>query len=156
MTPAPDNHDKLERHVHRVLRELPPRPAPRTLEQRVRAEIERRLALPWWRQSFGHWPAAARAGFIVLCIAIARLAFTAGGWMLAAFDPAELQQAVAQPFSWMERALVVVHALAGFFEIMLRNIPSVWLYPGLVVFGAMYAALFGLGAAALKTIRAQR
>lgn len=54
MHPAPDPEEKLERLIHRTLRDLAPRRAPRTLEARVFAELERRAALPWWRQSYAH------------------------------------------------------------------------------------------------------
>ena len=45
MTPS-SHHDpeKLERAIHETLRALPPRRAPRTLEARVLAELERRAA----------------------------------------------------------------------------------------------------------------
>ena len=155
MIPAPDNDEKMEQLVHRTLRELPLRRAPRSLEQRVLAEIERRAALPWWQRSFAHWPAVARAGFVVLCAGLVRLVLASGGLMTAGFAPTEFTNAVAQQFSWMESGLVIVHALAGFCEIMSRNIPALWLYVGLVFFASMYAALFGLGAAAYKAIRTQ-
>ena len=41
MKPASDNDEKLERLIHRTLRELPRRCAPGTLEARVMAELER-------------------------------------------------------------------------------------------------------------------
>ena len=152
-SPTPENDEQL---VHRTLRELPLRRAPRSLEQRVLAEIERRAALPWWRRSFAHWPAVARAGFIVLCAGLVRLVLAGGGSMAAGFAPTEFANAFAQQFAWMDRGLVIGRALAGFCEIMSRNIPALWLYIGLVFFASMYAALFGLGAAAYKAIRTQR
>src|SRR5476649_1202935 len=78
MTPSPDSHEKLEQLIHRTLREQPARRAPRSLEQRVLAELERRAALPWWRRSFAHWPLPARAGFLVICAALIGLAFVGG------------------------------------------------------------------------------
>jgi hypothetical protein len=55
----------------------------------------------------------------------------------------------------MESGLAIVRAITGFIEIMLRNIPPLWLYGGLVFFASMYAALFGLGAAAYRALRAE-
>jgi hypothetical protein len=156
MTPTPDPQEKLERLIQQTLREQPPRRAPRSLEQRVLAEIERRAALPWWRKSFVHWPVAARAGFVVLCAGLVKLAWTAGVWVTTGADTARFREAFAQPFSWMESGLAVVNAIMGFIEIMLRNIPPLWLYGGLVFFASMYAALFGLGAAAFRALRAER
>ena len=153
----PGNNDKhVEEMVHQALRELPARRAPRSLEQRVLAEIERRAALPWWRKSFTHWPAPARAGFVIVCAALVVLALVGRVWMMAGFDPAALKPAFAQPFVWIESLWVAVRAVAGSFEIVFRNIPPAWLYGSLVFFGSMYAALFGLGAAALKAIRSPR
>ena len=146
-------HEDLETIVHRTLRELPPRRAPHSLEERVRAEIERRSSRPWWRKNFAHWPMPARAGFIVVCAAIVGFVVLWRGWISTGFDPVHVKAALAQPLSWLEHALIVVRAISGFCQIMLRNIPPVWLYGGFVAFGAMYAALFGLGAAAFKALR---
>jgi hypothetical protein len=156
MNPSPEDNDKLEHVVHRTLRELPLRRAPRSLEQRVFAEIERRLALPWWRRSFVHWPAAARATFVVLCAAAINFILSGGVWTLAGLDSTALTTVFAQPFSWVETGLVVVRAVTGSFEIMMRHVPSLWLYAVVVFFATMYAAFFGLGAAAYKAINAPR
>jgi hypothetical protein len=156
MIPSPDNNQELERLVHQTLRELPPRRAPHSLEQRVLAEIERRLALPWWRKSFGHWPIVARAGFVVVSAGIVKLALLATVWVMAGFDPAQFREAFAAQLTWMENGLVVIRAIGDFFDIMLRTIPPLWLYGGLAFIGAMYVALFGLGAAAYRTLYARR
>lgn len=151
-----NNEEKLERIIHRTLRELPPRRAPRSLEDRVFAEIARRAALPWWHKSFIHWPVPARAALLVLLIGVAKLVFMGGVWMAAGFDTAQFRAAFAQPFAWMESGLAVVHAISGFFDIMLRNIPALWLYGSVACLAALYVALFGLGAAAYKTLTIQR
>lgn len=156
MNPSPDHHEKLERVIHRTLRELPPRRAPRSLEDRVFAEIARRAALPWWHKSFVHWPLPARAALLVLLLGVVKVVLMGGVWVAAGFDTAQFRAAFAQPFAWMESGLAVVHAVSGFFEIMLRNIPPLWLYGGLAFVAAMYVALFGLGAAAYKALYVQR
>ena len=147
---------KLERVIHRTLRDLPARRAPRALEERVLAEIARRAALPWWRKSFTHWPLAARAVFGVVCIGFAKLALMGAVWVMAGFDPAQYREAFAQQLSWMQSGLAVMHAIGGFFEIIGRNIPPLWLYGGVAFIAAMYATLFGFGAAAYKALQAQR
>lgn len=159
MSPTPQNESreqKLERMIHRTLRELPARPAPRSLETRVMAEIARRAALPWWRKSFTHWPLTARALFAVACLGLVKVALMGGVWVMAGFDPAQFREAFAQQFSWMQSGLVVVEAITGFFEIIGRNIPSLWLYGGLAVIATLYVTLFGLGAAAYKALQGQR
>lgn len=157
MKPPSDNHhDPLERLIHRTLRELPARQAPRSLEQRVLAEVARRAALPWWRKSFTHWPLAARAVFLVLCIGVAKLAVMGSVWVMAGFDTAQFREAFADQFAWMQAGLAVVQAITGFFEIIFRNIPPLWLYGGLTLIASTYVTLFGLGAAAYKVIHTRR
>jgi hypothetical protein len=158
MKPLPDSPDpqkQLEKFVHRALRELPARPAPRSLEQRVLAELARRSALPWWRQSYVHWPMPARVLFLLASVGVAAGVFLAMGWAMAGFDGAQFQQALARPMVWWEGGQTLVSAISGTGEILLRSIPSLWLYGGLAFFATMYATLFGLGAAAYKVLRAR-
>jgi hypothetical protein len=152
MTPSPNNEEKLERLIHRTLRELPPRRAPDSLQQRVFAEVQRRINLPWWRKSFAHWPGAAKAAFILLSAGAVQLLLMLNGWVKVGVDTSPYKQAVSQQFSWVESGLAIVHAIGGFFEVLFRNIPPLWLYGGLAFFATMYLALFGLGAAAYKVI----
>jgi hypothetical protein len=157
MNPSPDDpHQKLERLVHRTLRELPARRAPRSLEGRVFAELARRAALPWWRKSFVHWPVPARAALLVVLLGVVKLVLMGGVWAASGFDAAQFREAFAQQLSWMESGIAVVNASRSFFEIMFRNIPPLWLYGGVAFIAALYAALFGLGAAAYKALHVQR
>ncbi|MES2691839.1 MAG: hypothetical protein V4773_00110 [Verrucomicrobiota bacterium] len=153
---SPDREEKLERLVHQTLRDLPARRAPRGLEQRVLAELERRAALPWWQKSFTHWPLAARAAFLVLgFLGVGKLMLLGSEWAMPGLDLTSYRVALAQQFAWVDSIVAVVHAIRGFFEILGRNIPPLWLYGGLAFFAAMYAAIFGLGAAAYKALRVQ-
>lgn len=157
MTLRPDPRDpqaRLEQFVQRTLGGLPPRPAPRTLEQRVLAEIARRAALPWWRQSFTHWPVPARAFLVLALVGIVKLVLMATVWVMAGFDTASFQQAFAQPLAWWEGAQTLRNAIVGTGEAVVRSLPPLWLYGGLAFFATMYATLFGLGAAAYKLLRA--
>jgi hypothetical protein len=156
MTPTPNHHENIERLIRETLRDLPNRTAPRSLEERVFAEIQRRAALPWWRKSFMHWPIAARAAFIVLSAGLVKLAFLFGMWVTAGVDPNGYKQTFAQQFTWVDSAFAVAHAITGSIEIILRNIPSLWLYGSLAFFAAMYFTLFGLGAAAYKALHIRR
>lgn len=155
MNPSPDHEKQLEQLIHRTLKELPARRAPRSLEQRVLAELSHRAALPWWHKSFVHWPLPVRAAFLVASLAIIKLVLMATVWAMAGFDAAALQGAFAQPIAWWESGRAVLNATTGFVEIMLRNIPPLLLYGGLAFLAFVYAALFGLGAAAYKALRAQ-
>jgi hypothetical protein len=146
------HEQKLERSIHAALRELPLHRAPRSLEARVRTEIERRAALPWWKKSFAYWPAVARGAFLVTSVGLIALAV----WWAAGFDLTPVKQAVAAKFAWWNGLVALTNAIASTCAILTRNIPALWLYAGVVFVGALYAACFGLGAAAYRTLYAPR
>lgn len=156
MNPSSGEHEKLERLIHQTLRDLPARRAPRSLEMRVLAELERRAALPWWRKSYAHWPLAARAAFVVLGAGVAA-AFVFGALSAqAGFDATALTAVFAREFAWVGAGLGLARGVGDFAGIVFRSIPPLWLYGGLAFVGAMYAALFGLGAAAYRTLYVNR
>jgi hypothetical protein len=133
---------RLEQLLGHVLRELPPRRAPATLEARVFAEITRRATLPWWRRSFAHWPSGARIAFVAVCIVLSALTSMRGAWLIAALGPArELHRLTAPVSAAAETAASLMHA-----------IPLVWLYEGLALAAVLYGLLFALGAAAYRTL----
>ena len=148
-----DRNDKLERFVAQALGNVPARRAPRSLEQRVLAELGRRSAMPWWRKSFAYWPAPARVAFIVVCTVIVGSALMGELWVMAGFDVVQFKAAFTPHLAWLEAVLVVTRALGDSFSLVVRNIPSLWLYGGLLFIAGLYATLFGLGAAAFKAVR---
>lgn len=152
------SHDdqKLERLIHQTLRELPRRKAPGTLEHRVMAEIARRAALPWWKQGFAHWPMGARVTFILFAGGVAQVAMMAFVWLGAGLNSAQFQEIFATQIAWIDTAAAVGSALAEFVSATVRGIPPLWLYGGLAIIASLYAALFGLGAAAYRTLYASR
>ncbi|HEY3849609.1 MAG TPA: hypothetical protein VGL87_01465 [Steroidobacteraceae bacterium] len=147
--------DPLETLVRRALQEAPLRRAPPSLEPRVLRELGRRAALPWWRHSFARWPRLARAGFTVTCgsVVAAVLAATwpwasggasagAGAW--AGGSPLRLP--------WARSALTLVEVARELDAALVRVVPLEWLYGALAAGVILYAALFGLGAAAYRTL----
>lgn len=157
MTPSPDQNEKLERAIHQTLRALPPRRAPRSLESRVFAELERRAALPWWRQSFLHWPLAVRAVFLLASAGLVKITIMAVIWAVGGVEAAStVPDVVTNSYGWAQTALSAGRSVADFASLMFNSIPTLWLY-GVAAFAvAMYAALFGLGAAAYRTLYADR
>jgi hypothetical protein len=148
-----DSDETLERAVDRALCELPPRRAPHTLESRVFAELERRAALPWWRHSFAHWPLPARAAFLVICIALIGFVFVGGA---AAMDGLKsLRDSGALSLSWAREAGVLMASAGNLSALLTRAVPPGLLYAGLAVCAALYAVLFGLGAAVYRTLYLQ-
>ena len=152
----PEQQKKLETFVRRAVADLPPRPAPRSLETRVLAELERRAALPWWRQSFSHWPVAARAVFLLCSLGVVKMAFMATVWIMAGFDPAQYRAAFAPQFATLDAISTVFQALGDFVALVARNIPLLWLYGGIAFLGTLYFAFFGLGAAAYRALYSNR
>jgi hypothetical protein len=139
---------KLTRLLDRARHELPLRRAPPTLESRVLAELERRAALLWWRHSFARWPGMARAVFVVTCTALAALGFAGGGWAVAGLR--SLQVGPSMP--WARKAVAVTDAAHSLAATLASAVPPDWIYGGMAVGAVLYAALFGLGAAAYRTL----
>ena len=143
----------LEKSIHRVLREQPLRRAPRSLESRVLAAITAQQKLPWWRQSFVHWPLAARGVFLVvtalLAAAIIALCFRTSGEVQAA-------SLLTGPLALWAKVSAIFGGVGNLCAVVWRSIPPLWLYGGLAFIAAMYAALFGLGAAAYRSLFIQR
>lgn len=156
MNPPNDHHEQLARVIHQTLRDLPPRRAPRSLEFRVLAEIERRAALPWWRQNFAHWPVAARAVFLVASAGIVKLVLMAVVWAMAGFDNALFASDLAPQFALLQPVVDFAGTSFGAAAAIVRNIPPLWLYAGLAFLATMYATLFGIGAAAYRILHPNR
>ncbi|HEX3913184.1 MAG TPA: hypothetical protein VHW71_06735 [Steroidobacteraceae bacterium] len=143
---------KLEQLLKQALAGLPSRRAPGTLESRVVGELERRAAQPWWRASFANWPAGARAAFVLICAALVAGSFFGGVSYLGGRPFGEISALV---LSWMHPFLAVASSAGGFTALLLRAIPPLWLYGGLGLGIFLYVALFGLGAAAYRTLYLQ-
>jgi len=135
-----ERDERLRRLVDHALRDLPHRPAPATLEARVRAELLRRAAVPWWRHSFADWPTPARTGFVAVCIALTVLTLLGGSLTTLDLAPATQQ---------LERLLSLATTLAN---IPQRLIRPLWLDSALAAGALLYAMLFGLGALAYRTL----
>ena len=136
--------DELERWLQRVLRELPSRRAPGTLQARVLGELQRRAVQPWWRRSFAHWPLPARLAFVAICIGCTGLALLGGDWTVTALG--SLGSGAAKTMLPVQQAWGLISAVAR------RLMSSIWLYPALSAAAALYAMLFGLGAVAYRTL----
>jgi hypothetical protein len=147
----PHDELKLEQLIHQTLRALPDRKAPRTLESRVLAGIAARQALPWWRQSFAHWPVLVRVAFLALAGGLA-----AGLVLLGATSSADVLPAVREFLAPLAQVRVVSTFVADLSETIFRSIPTLWLYGVVALIATLYAALVGLGATAYRTLIVNR
>ena len=140
-----DPDDALKDLLDRTLQELPLRRAPPTLESRVLDEIERRAALAWWQRSFTHWPLAARAVFLVICLALIRLAFVGGATAVAG----------VRSLSWARDIGLRVTSAGNLLTLLANMVPPTWIYQSIAACAVLYAILFGLGAAVYRTLYLQ-
>ena len=141
-----------EQLLGRLLRNLPLRSAPVTLESRVFSELQRRAALPWWHRGFTSWSLATRAAFVAVCSAI--IAFTVlGSWAIAGVRT--LNDVGALAMLWTQPAIATIASAGEFAALLVRVIPEAWLYGALAVGATLYGVLFGLGAAAYRSLYLQ-
>jgi hypothetical protein len=139
---------RLEASIDAALCELPLRPAPASLELHVLEELSRRAALPWLRHSFAGWPGFARVGFVLMCVVLVGLAFLGGVWVMQNLGSPALG-ALSMPWA---RQLVALAGVAGELASLMPIVPPEWVYKGLAASVVLYAALFGLGIAAYRTL----
>jgi hypothetical protein len=148
----PGDPQELEQYIGKVLRRQPLRQAPAALEARVLGELALRSARPWWLQGFSRWPWPARLLFLPLSIVFARAS------LLAAERVPLLWQAMqgSAPVSTVRSSLGLFEnlgqALQTIGHMLTQGIPQAWLYGGAGAALFLYAALFGLGAAVLRTL----
>jgi hypothetical protein len=140
--------DRAAQRLGQVLRGLPPRAAPRTLEARVLREIERRAAQPWWLRSFAHWPVGARAAFLLLCAAALGAAFFGTSIALDAFR--SMHDAGALASSPAHRLFALASAAQQIWTVLVDIVPTGWLRAALAATTLLYVMLFTLGAVAYR------
>jgi hypothetical protein len=142
----PTPEEQLERFIDKALRDQPLQRAPSDLESKVMAKI---TVAPWWRSSFAHWPIAARVLFLVASVILVKIGLEASALVIGPLDPATRSAALFAELTW-------IHALFVSLGSVLRSLPSWWIYCGVTVLGALYLMLFGVSAAAYRTLYASR
>jgi hypothetical protein len=140
---------RLERLIHEVLRDQPPRRAPASLEARVLAAIERE-ALPWWRTGFAHWPLGARAATFAVLLLVSKLTLDAIVWLFA--SPTPVSHTVESTISRARSTASVFSSLLELGQTFLDMVPAHWITIALVFAAGMYFTLFVLGATAYRTL----
>lgn len=146
---AQTKEEQLEFWVDRLLREQPQRIAPDTLQRCVLDRIRQRAMRPWWLCSYSHWPFAARIALIVASIACGLLGARVMTWITAPMASVPLAQKLPGSLRWMEALYEAIAAAVN-------HLPPLWMYGVLAVLAVLYGALFGLGAAAYRTLYVAR
>ena len=147
----PQDPHRLESSIHRILRSVPDRTAPAGLEGRVLAEIALRAALPWWRRSFTHWPAAVRAAFVAGS-AVAAALLMAGVIALVRNPGAVGLAGVAEPFAWLRAARDLFTSADSSVRRVIAAIPRLWLYGAVGLIAAGYALLGAISATLYRAV----
>ena len=148
----PMTPEELERFIHQNLRSLPPRRAPRSLEARVLAALEQQAMIPWYHRSWSHWPAAVRAGFLVVAVGVAGVALGGSYVGISGLDTGTLTAKAGEHLGIFGQLYHLAVWFADFGSQAVSRIPALWLYGGIAAIAGLYATFFGLGAVAYRTL----
>jgi hypothetical protein len=148
----PRDERQLEQYVGTLLSRQPLRQAPSTLEARVLRELALRASKPWWLQSFSHWPWAARVLFLPLGLGLVQLSLVTTGRLISLWQTLQTSAPASTAQSGLQALSNLSQAVQTLGNMVTRDIPQVWLYGGVGLALFLYAALFGLGAAAFRTL----
>jgi hypothetical protein len=77
-------------------------------------------------------------------------------WIASGYHSSPVVSEVATHLSWADAILGGIHATTESFNLLLRNIPSLWIYGALACVGGAYATLFSLGATAYRALYSNR
>ena len=138
--------------MHAALRQLPPLPAPATLESRVLRELARREALPWWRQGFARWPLPARLLFVPLSAGCMKLAFLGIAALGSMLNAAQQTAVVSSVQSRWQALSEIAQSLQSLGTLVVRDVPQLWIYGAAGLALLLYVALFGIGAVAFRSL----
>ena len=144
--------EELEQFIHRELRSLPLRRAPRALESRVLAALEHQAAIAWYHKSWTYWPAAIRAAFLAVATGVTGGIMAAFYLMFNGVDAGALVASAGARLSFFTKLYHTVVWVAEFTANIFGGIPPLWLYGGVALIAALYATFFGLAAAAYRTL----
>lgn len=139
--------DPNEPFIDQALRDQPLRRAPLDLESKVLAEIARRTAAPWWRGSFSSWPVAARVLFVLASVGFVKLGLEATAMVIDPLNPTARGAALFASVAWIPSFFTTL-------GLVLQELPSFWFYGGVAILAALYLTLFGVSAAAYRTLYA--
>jgi hypothetical protein len=140
----PISAEALAKAIDSLLRQQPLRPAPESLQARVMASIQQQHG-PTVRAGFVHWPLAARIVFVALSAVMIKLAIDVSMFLV---------QSIAVSVSMPKPPLAV--RLAEALLLVSKHLPTLWLYGGTAVLIVVYGSLFGVSAAAYRTLYVQR
>ena len=152
MNRPPRDERELEGYIGRILSQQPLRQAPANLEARILQRLAQEAARPWWRLGFSRWPWSARLLFLATGAGLARIAFLAMGRLDALWQAVQQTAPVDTARAGLQLIDNLGHALQTLGSMVTQVIPQAWMYGVVGLALLLYAALFGLGAAAFRTL----
>ena len=142
----------MEQFIDEILRKQPLRRAPPGFEAHVLRRLAQQAARPWWLQGFNRWPKAAQLPFLPLAVCFVPLLFRAAGALGALLQSARDSAPLGAAQSMASTLGSLGHAAQVLGSLVMREIPAVWVYGGVGLAALLYAALFGLSAAAFRSL----
>jgi hypothetical protein len=140
-----ERNQRLEQQVDIVLKALPDLQAPPTLVPRVLAILEHRSSIPWYRQAWQSWSAAARTGALAGMLALfSALCF--GAWKATQLDG--VVAATDRVRGWtalLNTACNTIHVVWTALGHAVQQYGTSWIVAFLVAAGLGYALCIGLG-----------
>lgn len=148
--------EKLGLLVDQLLRGQPALRAPVNLQERVlsrlRSQTLAHAARPWWGKGFAHWPLPARVAFLIASCGFVSLALRGVMSVTALLRSDDVVGAVSPAVTWLHVGTDILNAIVSLGEWVFRVLPPEWLYGAAVLGVVFYAALFGLGTVAYRTL----
>ena len=143
---------RLEKFVAELARAQPLRHAPATLESRVLQQLALRAARPWWLQGFSSWPALARLAFLPLAAGFVELAFLASSRASLLWQSLQHSTALTTAQSQVQVLDGLLRTGAMLAGLATHGLAATGIYVAAAFALLLYAAPFGLGAAAFRTL----
>ncbi len=148
MQKPPRDELELEQYIGKLLRAQPLRQAPASLQARIDQQLASQATRPWWVQGFSAWPALARSVFALFSAGLVTLTYLTTdrlSWISQALQQTSIANATRAAVQMFENLGHALQTLGGM-------VPSAWLYGAAGGALLLYAALFGVGAAAFRTL----
>jgi hypothetical protein len=146
----PREQNDLEKFIHSQLQRLPEREAPETLVANVLAAIAARKKLPWWKQSFSHWPWPSQ------CVLFTALVSVLAGVLYAVGRAAEIVPVpqISQHLSAYASIGRMLFALGEALVLAVSSLSAHWWLAIAFVFALLYGACLAAGFALFRVTSA--
>lgn len=142
---TPENPN-LEEFIDRKLKALPPKAAPANLVTNVMNEIARRAALPWYKQSFAHWPKFYQNLFLVTASTTLAALF----WFALPLTAQLSLSSLVSKVEWLAWIPKVFEGLSSAVVIAGKTVSLEWIIGALGALALFYAWCIAAGVALFR------